>query len=717
MNEDLARERASSAVDVEALTCVIDGGSGKTATRRRLQAIVEQDPAFTNENNMFMSRPERYRQGLRKARRFTALKKELNLSPEDADLVASSLNDTLPTFIHSLMFAPNVEALFTEQQREFWLPRCESMEVIGCYAQTELGHGSNIRALETTATFVRETDEFEINSPSITATKWWPGTMGRTANHAMVIAQLVIDGKHYGIHNFIVPIRGEDHCPLPGVRVGDIGPKIGFNTMDNGFCAFDRVRIPRDNMAMRHQHVDRDGVYTSTGAKEGSKIAYISMMQVRVVIAKDAGISLARAATIATRYSILRRQGFREGGKGQGEHQVLDYTIQMHRLLPLVAAAYGFHFTGQQLMLRLRRLEREHVHGLPPLAGEAGARDTLKQFHATSSCLKSMCTGITAAGIEDCRKACGGHGFLQSSGLPEFLGVYLQSCTVEGENHMLTQQVVRVLLQELATARKGGSAVGPDCEYIARLLKGGGRRRCPVGSSKGFRDSIVLEAALEHRAFRLLLRVEGRLRKDVGEGKTSSEAWNRALIEIYRASNAHACVLVFKAFKAVVDTAGSAGDAAPGGQTHPQQALDSPTCYALELLLLLLGLYWIQNEMGDFVEDGFLDGDQAGWVRDEVVEVLHLLRPMAVSLVDAWDLSDFQLNSALGRFDGRAYEALLETTERNPMNQRDPVEGYEEHLEPVIRGAREARIRAEKARDGGVRDKTWVAGRSPRAKL
>ncbi|CAN0306441.1 unnamed protein product, partial [Hapterophycus canaliculatus] len=143
-------------------------------------------------------------------------------------------------------------------------------KVIGCYAQTELGHGSNIRALETTATFVRETDEFEIHSPSITATKWWPGTMGRTANHAMVIAQLVIDGKQHGIHNFIVPIRGDDHCPLPGVRVGDIGPKIGFNTMDNGFCSFDRVRIPRDNMAMRHQQVDRDGVYTSTGAKEGS---------------------------------------------------------------------------------------------------------------------------------------------------------------------------------------------------------------------------------------------------------------------------------------------------------------------------------------------------------------------------------------------------------------------------------------------------------------
>lgn len=67
--------------------------------------------------------------------------------------------------------------------------------------------------------------------------------------------------------------------PLLLHRCGDIGPKIGFNTMDNGFLILDRVRIPRGNMAMRHQQVDRDGVYTSTGSKEGSKIAYISMMQ------------------------------------------------------------------------------------------------------------------------------------------------------------------------------------------------------------------------------------------------------------------------------------------------------------------------------------------------------------------------------------------------------------------------------------------------------
>ncbi|CAN0060088.1 unnamed protein product [Ascophyllum nodosum] len=641
---------------------------------------------------MFMSRPEKFRHGLRKSRAFNALVEDLKLGPADKRVVLESLNDTLPILIHPLMFVPNVEALFSEAQRRYWLPRCRASEVIGCYAQTELGHGSNIRALETTATFIRETDEFEIHTPSITATKWWPGTMGRTANHAMVIAQLVIDGKGYGIHNFIVPIRGEDHITLPGIRVGDIGPKIGFNAMDNGFCSFDRVRIPRTNMAMRHQSVDKKGVYASTGSKEGSKIAYITVMQVRALLAYQAGKALAKAATIATRYSILRRQGFRDGGNGPEEHQVLDYTIQMHRLLPLVAAAFAFHFTGQAVMARLRRLERVHVHGESIPAGE-----TLKHFHATTSSLKSMCTSVTAGGIEDCRKACGGHGFLQSSGIPEHLGTYLQACTVEGENHMLTQQVVRVLLQELSAARTGGP-VGVDCAYMARLLNSDAKSRCSAKSPQALRSGSVLEAALEHRAFRLLEGVEARLGKDVAAGLSPSASWNRALLEIYRASFAHAQLLVFKGFKAVVDTSGAAvydqHQFLDGRDRSLERVLDEATSRALDLLLSLLGLHWVQKDMGDFVEDGYLGGDQATWVREEVVEVLHLLRPMAISLVDAWDFSDFQLNSAIGRFDGRAYEALLETAERNPLNERDPVDGYEEHLEPIIRGAREARLKA-----------------------
>lgn len=72
-------------------------------------------------------------------------------------------------------------------------------------------------ALETTATFVEETDEFEIHTPTLTATKWWPGCMAKTATHTIVMARLIINGKDYGIHAFIVQLRAlKDHMPLPG---------------------------------------------------------------------------------------------------------------------------------------------------------------------------------------------------------------------------------------------------------------------------------------------------------------------------------------------------------------------------------------------------------------------------------------------------------------------------------------------------------------------
>ena len=113
--------------------------------------------------------------------------------------------------------------------------------------------GSNVRALETTATFRSEANgggkggAFVIHTPTLTATKFWPGTLGRTGNHAMVMARLIDgQGKDRGVHNFLVPLRSmKDHSLLPGVKTGDIGPKIGYNNMDNGYAQFENVVIPR----------------------------------------------------------------------------------------------------------------------------------------------------------------------------------------------------------------------------------------------------------------------------------------------------------------------------------------------------------------------------------------------------------------------------------------------------------------------------------------
>jgi len=151
--------------------------------------------------------------------------------------------------------------------------------IIGTYAQTELGHGTFLRGMETTATFDKVKDEFILHSPTDTAIKWWPGGLGRTSTHCVLFARLFIEGQDFGPHGFIVQLRSlEDHLPLPGITLGDIGPKMGWGAIDNGFLKLDHVRIPRDQMLMRFAKVSRDGKYEKP---PHAKFNYTTMVMVR----------------------------------------------------------------------------------------------------------------------------------------------------------------------------------------------------------------------------------------------------------------------------------------------------------------------------------------------------------------------------------------------------------------------------------------------------
>ena len=149
------------------------------------------------------------------------------------------------------MFRLSVENLANEEQRARWLPRIKNVDILGCYAQTEIGHGSNVAALQTTATLDKATDEFVIHTPSITATKYWPGDLGRFSSHAIVFARLIIDDNDYGVQPFMVQMRDVDTWKVrPGIECGDLGPKIGYHSKDNGWASFNQVRIPRTDMLM-----------------------------------------------------------------------------------------------------------------------------------------------------------------------------------------------------------------------------------------------------------------------------------------------------------------------------------------------------------------------------------------------------------------------------------------------------------------------------------
>jgi acyl-CoA oxidase len=384
------------------------------------------------------------------------------------------------------MFLPTLKSQTTDEQKKLFLEPALRHEIIGCYAQTEviiyitftvkvflkkgiivlraqLGHGSNVQGLETTATYIPETKEFEIHSPTLTSSKWWIGGLGKAANHAIVMARLITDGKDLGPHPFCVQIRSlQDHTPLPGITVGDIGPKFGFNATDNGFIMFDHYRVPHLAFLAKYSQVKKStGEYSKP---PNAKLSYGTMVYVRanivmgkikrytgtstsdkLIVFTYTGVryALAKATTIAIRYSTIRQQFVDATSPKKWDNKVietpvLDYTMQQYRLLPIIASAYACFFTGREML---------HLYDLNQESMQNGNFGLLADLHASSSGLKSLTTTMAVESLEDCRRACGGHGYSLFSGLGQFYQDYVPNVTWEGDNYILTQQTARYLLK------------------------------------------------------------------------------------------------------------------------------------------------------------------------------------------------------------------------------------------------------------------------------
>ncbi|KAJ9147685.1 hypothetical protein P3X46_029816 [Hevea brasiliensis] len=652
--DHLAYERNKANFDVDDMKIVWAGSRHAFDVSDRMARLVASDPAFRKDNRVMLSRKELFKNTLRKAAHAWKRIIELRLSEEEARKLRFFVDEPAFTDLHWGMFVPAIKGQGTEEQQQKWLPLAYKMQIIGCYAQTELGHGSNVQGLETTATFDPETDEFVIHSPTLTSSKWWPGGLGKVSTHAVVYARLITDGQEHGVHGFIVQLRSlDDHMPLPGITVGDIGMKFGsgaYNTMDNGVLRFDHVRIPRNQMLMRVMQVTREGKCVQSNVPR--QLIYGTMVYVRQTIVSDASSALSRAVCIATRYSAVRRQfGSQEGGV---ETQVIDYKTQQSRLFPLLASAYAFRFVGEWL----KWLYMDVTQRL-----QANDFSTLPEAHACTAGLKSLTTSATADAIEECRKLCGGHGYLSSSGLPELFAVYVPACTYEGDNVVLLLQVARFLMKTVSQLGSGKKPVGTTA-YMARaedLLQ----CHCSVQKAEDWLKPSVLLEVFEARAVRMCVARAQSLSKF----PNPEEGFAELSADLVEAAIAHCQLIVVSKFieKLQQDIP---------GKGVKQQLQNLCNIYALNLL---------HKHLGDFLSTGCITPKQSSLANDQLRSLYSQVRPNAIALVDAFNYTDHYLGSVLGRYDGNVYPKLYEEAWKDPLNDSIVPDGYHEYVRPLLK--------------------------------
>src|SRR5438105_3999648 len=144
------------------------------------------------------------------------------------------------------LWGGSVQQLGTRRHHERYLKATATLELAGCFAMTESGHGSNVQELRTTATYDPSSGEFVINTPDDDACKEYIGNAACHGRVATVFAQLIVDGESHGVHALVVPLREQDGTVCTGVRIEDSGEKMGLNGVDNGRIWFDNVGVPRE---------------------------------------------------------------------------------------------------------------------------------------------------------------------------------------------------------------------------------------------------------------------------------------------------------------------------------------------------------------------------------------------------------------------------------------------------------------------------------------
>jgi len=552
------------------------------------------------------------------------------------------------------LFGGAVLHLGTERHHERHLARIARLDLPGCFAMTETGHGSNVQALRTAATYDAATEEFVVHTPDEDARKDYIGGAARDGRLAAVFAQLVVGGESRGVHALLVPIRDDDGTVLDGVRIEDCGAKLGLDGVDNGRIWFDHIRVPREALLDRYASVTPGGTYSSPIENPTKRFFTMlgTLIQGRVSIC-GASINATKVALdIAIRRGLTRRQF---GPPGQPEAVLMDYRTHQRRLLPALATTYALHFAQDRLRTGLHEVFHSRAND------DDRRRRDLETFAAG---LKAVATWHATDTIQACREACGGAGYLKANRFAALKADTDVFTTFEGDNTVLLQLCAKNLLTDerdrfvqldaLGTAQVvAGQAIGVVAErtavryLVARLADGliPGRDH-----ERALRDRVTQLELLRWRQQHILAGLGRRLKGGIDAGRDPFAVLVDCQDHVVATARAWVDLTVLEAFADAV------------------AACEDPALRAvLDRLCSLHALHRIEAERGWFQEHGRLTPQRSKAVGKAVNALCAEVRDDAALLVEALGVPEPALADAgpVAEADREARLARL----RNPAPQ------------------------------------------------
>lgn len=516
------------------------------------------------------------------------------------------------------LFGGSIQKLGTKIHHDTYLSDTGKAKLLGCFAMTETGHGSNVRGIKTTATYDAETDSIIIHTPGKNDNKEYIGN-ALDSTMASVFAQLIVDGKNHGVHAILVTIRDANHNLTPGVTIEDNGYKLGLNGVDNGKIWFNQVRVPRANLLNKYGDIIPEGTYHSDIENPSKRFFTMlgTLVGGRICVARAGLGGAKKALAIAVKHALKRRQ-FNDSIKIQ-EDLLMDYPSHQLRLTPAIASCYVYDVTLTHMM---------KVYSDKTITDK-------RKIETQAAGLKSIITWFANDTIQECREACGGKGYLLENQIADLKGDVDIFTTFEGDNHVLLQLAAKGVLSDFKSEFNsvGFSAV---LKLLSSRLGDTLSTFNPVYTNNVDKDHLYSikfhKDAFDYRTRRLTYTIAMRIRDYVKKGVPSYQAFLKVQTHLLALGKAYSIELAYTTF---IDFIANIKD-------EKNKAL-------FEKIGTLFALYELRKDASWFLEQGYISGSKSKAIRNRVERLSTELRPHIGTLIDGFGIPDHCMTAPIAK--------------------------------------------------------------------